>query len=107
MSNDPRNIFVDQRLGNDKASSDTSAKQAYDKMDVEDKKKMLTELVSKYQREGEGQLVQDILTTVIEQKATGQLNNDQLKQFASRILPMLNGEQKQRLQQLLDQLLQL
>ena len=64
-------------------------------------------LAAKYQREGEGQLVKDIINNVIEQKAAGKLSNEQLVQFANRVVPLLNGEQKQRLSELLSQLLKL
>ena len=64
-------------------------------------------LAAKYQHEGEGQLVKDIINNVIEQKAAGKLSNEQLVQFANRVAPLLNGEQKQRLSELLSQLLKL
>lgn len=67
----------------------------------------MKQLAEKYQREGEGQLVKDIVNTVIEQKARGQLTNDQLVAFAKRITPMLNADQRDRLNQLVEQLLKL
>ena len=124
MSKDPRNIFVDQRNGyteqptssgkssstdtkqtsNDSCatSSQTDAASTYEQR-VEQMKK----LAEKYQREGEGQLIKDIVNNVIEQKARGNLSNDQLVTFAKRVMPLLNNEQRTRLNELLQQLLQL
>ena len=64
-------------------------------------------LAAKYQREGEGQLVKDIVNSVLEQKAMGKLTNEQLVEFANRVSPLLNAEQKSRLGALLEQLLKL
>ena len=64
-------------------------------------------LASKYEREGEGQLVKDIVNNVIEQKARGTLSNEQLIAFAKRISPLLNSEQRSRLEGLLEELLKL
>lgn len=118
-NNDPRNMFVDNRQGytqqdepsgsptatpqEDTASSSGGTQsKSYDER-VEEMKR----LAAKYQREGEGQLVKDIINNVIEQKAAGKLSNEQLVQFANRVAPLLNGEQKQRLSELLSQLLKL
>ena len=67
----------------------------------------MKKLAEKYQREGEGQLVKDIVNSVIEQKAAGKLSNEQLVAFAKRVSPLINAEQKQRRNGLLEQLLQL
>lgn len=75
--------------------------------DYAEKVAEMKRLAEKYQREGEGQLVKDILNTVIEQKAKGQLTNDQLVAFAKRISPMLNADQRERLNQLVEQLIKL
>lgn len=112
MTNDPRNIFVNQRMGD---STNTAQQQkeeqphntGYNDMSVEDKKKVLSELASKYQKEGEGQLVRDIVANVIDQKAKGLLTNEQLQEFARRVTPLLNAEQKERLGGLLQQLIEL
>ncbi len=64
-------------------------------------------LAAKYQREGEGQLVRDIVNNVIEQKAAGKLTNQQLIAFANRVAPLLNTDQKQRLSELVEQLVKL
>lgn len=107
--NDPRNIFVNQRNGysetSQHADKQPQAKPSAD--DYETKVAEMKRLAAKYEREGEGQLVKDIVNNVIEQKARGQLSNDQLKAFANRIRPLLNGEQRQRLDGLLEQLLKI
>ena len=116
---DPRNIFVSQRqdyhhqqqpsgqqyqqTGQTSNSTPKTDPQAeYNRRVAE-----MKQLAEKYQREGEGQLVKDIVNTVIEQKARGQLTNDQLVAFAKRITPMLNVDQRQRLNELVEQLLKL
>ena len=129
---DPRNIFVSQRQGYQQATqqppqptqpqqgggaqgkggataggtADTqnpiNAQAQYEQRVAEMKR-----LAEKYQREGEGPLVKDILNTVIEQKAKGQLTNDQLVAFAKRVSPMLNADQRERLNQLVEQLIKL
>ena len=112
--NDPRNIFVNQRNG----YSDKSDDRQYDvrqqprqdarhteQSDYQSKVDEMKRLAAKYEREGEGQLVKDIVNNVIEQKARGQLSNDQLIAFANRVRPLLNGEQRTRLDGLLEQLL--
>ena len=119
---DPRNIFVNQRQGyysetqssqTKQPNTDTSTQQntgttqgtqqdEYAKR-VEEMKR----LAAKYEREGEGQWVKDIVNNVIEQKARGQLSNEQLITFAKRVSPLLNAEQRARLEGLLEQLLKL
>lgn len=75
--------------------------------DYEQKVAEMKRLAAKYQREGEGQLVKDIVNSVIEQKAAGKLTNEQLIAFAKRISPMLNAEQRTRLNGLVEQLVKL
>lgn len=75
--------------------------------DYEQKVAEMKRLAAKYEREGEGQLVKDIVNSVIEQKAAGKLTNEQLIAFAKRISPMLNAEQRTRLNGLVEQLVKL
>lgn len=116
--NDPRNMFVDNREGytQEEENKDNRSEQAqgeqHDSSGQKEKSynqrvEEMKRLAAKYQREGEGQLVKDIITNVIEQKAAGKLSNEQLVQFANRVAPLLNTEQKQRLSELLNQLLKL
>lgn len=75
--------------------------------DYEQKVRQMKELAAKYERAGEGQLVRDIVNNVIEQKAAGKLTNDQLIAFAKRVSPLLNAEQRTRLNGLLQELLKI
>lgn len=114
---DPRNIFVNQREQYSEQSStseqprreQTTAKQTKTDPQAEyaDKVEEMKRLAAKYEREGEGQLVRDIVSNVIEQKARGNLTNDQLVAFAKRVSPLLNTEQRNRLNGLLEELLKL
>lgn len=82
-------------------------KQTTSGADYETRVAEMKRLAAKYQREGEGQLVKDIVNNVIEQKAAGKLTNQQLIAFANRVAPLLNADQKQRLSELVEQLLNL
>ena len=116
---DPRNIFVNQRQGYSEKQSTTQqathtskAEQQSDakpnaQTEYEQRVEEMKRLAAKYEREGEGQLVKDIVNNVIEQKARGQLSNEQLIAFAKRVAPLLNAEQRGRLEGLLEQLLKL
>lgn len=119
QNNDPRNIFFNQRnerqQGQSQQSQQSQSQQGYQSQQsqqqgqqpYEERLEQMKKLAQKYQREGESQLVQDILNNVLEQKAKGQLSNDQLRAFAKRITPLLNGEQRQRLNDLVEQLVRL
>lgn len=105
---DPRNIFFNQRMQYDDTANKQSTTNTTDSSDsYQQKLDEMKKLAAKYQREGEGQLVKDILNNVLEQKAAGKLTNEQLLQFAKRISPLLNVEQKERLDSLVQQLLKL
>ena len=121
MSNnqDPRNIFINQRQEYSEPKQETAVKNDYQtsaktnssaskqKDDYADKVEEMKRLAAKYEREGEGQLVKDIVNNVIEQKARGNLTNEQLITFAKRVTPLLNAEQRARLNGLLEELLKL
>ena len=121
---DPRNIFVNQRheYSEKQRPSDTSnqtnsannpnskphnGSASNSQTEYERKVEEMKRLAAKYEREGEGQLVKDIVNNVIEQKARGTLTNEQLLAFAKRISPLLNAEQRSRLEGLVEQLLKL
>lgn len=114
---DPRNIFVNQREQYSEQPSPTAqTRQEQPKTtqaasstqdDYASKVEEMKRLAAKYEREGEGQLVRDIVNNVIEQKARGYLTNDQLIAFANRVSPLLNAEQRTRLNGLLEELLKL
>ena len=121
MSNDqdPRNIFVNQRQGYTEPQTRTEQTQTYTERpntqasgntsqdEYTRRVEQMRALAAKYEREGEGQLVKDIVNNVIEQKARGQLSNEQLIAFAKRVSPLLNAEQRSRMEGLLEQLLKL
>ena len=117
---DPRNIFVNQRQGysekqptseqrfeTPKEQQQNSTTQGSQQDEYTKRVEEMKRLAAKYEREGEGQLVKDIVNNVIEQKARGQLSNEQLIAFAKRVSPLLNAEQRGRLEGLLEQLLKL
>ena len=117
MSNnqDPRNIFVNQRQTYADPQGNASARPVQEKPneqrtatdDYASKVEEMKRLAAKYEREGEGQLVRDIVNNVIEQKARGNLTNEQLIAFAKRVSPLLNAEQRLRLEGLLQELLKI
>ena len=117
---DPRNIFVNQReqysekrepqpqrTYNTQQNTGGNTTQQSTENDYARRVEEMKRLAAKYEREGEGQLVKDIVNNVIEQKARGQLSNEQLIAFAKRVAPLLNAEQRGRLEGLLEQLLKL
>ncbi len=113
--NDPRNIFVNRRneYSEKQPQQETTRQNSRQtppqdaQNDYQSKVEEMKRLAAKYEREGEGQLVRDIVNNVIEQKARGQLSNEQLIAFANRVRPLLNGDQRQRLDGLLEQLLKI
>ena len=110
MNNDPRNYFYNQRNGANNQNSTTqqnSTTTATGDKAMDEKIRQMQMLAKKYEKGGESQLVRDIVSNVIEQKAKGQLTNDQLVAFAKKITPLLNAEQRQRLNALVDELIKL
>ena len=114
---DPRNIFVQQRQEYSEktatqqrtqpSSGQGNTAQGSQQEEIAKRVEEMKRLAAKYEREGEGQLVKDIVNNVIEQKARGQLTNEQLITFAKRVAPLLNAEQRSRLEGLLEELLKL
>ena len=113
-NDDPRNIFYNQRQS-EQEKEQVRTEQTPPKTNTagngektyEEKLAEMKRLAAKYEREGEGQLVKDILNNVLEQKASGNLTNEQLIAFVKRITPLLNAEQRERLNGLVEQLLKL
>lgn len=112
-ANDPRNIFVNNRenyeepqKNAEKTETETRQTQSQSS-NYEQRLNEMKRLAEKYQKEGENQLVKDIVNSVLEQKAKGQLTNEQLLTFTQRVSPLLNAEQKQRLDGLMQELLKL
>lgn len=67
----------------------------------------LKKIAEYYNEKGENQLIKDIFSNVIKQKANGSLSNEQISTFAKKVSPMLNSEQRDRLNGLIKQLLEL
>lgn len=108
MSNDPRNYFYNQRSNNaDTTTQQTNATANTSDKSIDERVRQMQALAKKYENGGESQLVKDIVANVIEQKAKGQLTNDQLVAFAKKITPLLNSEQRQRLNALVEELIKL
>ena len=108
MSNDPRNYFYNQRNNTaNTTKQQTNATANTGDKSIDEKVRQMQALAKKYEKGGESQLVKDIVSNVIEQKAKGQLTNDQLVAFAKKITPLLNAEQRQRLNALVDELVKL
>ncbi len=57
-----------------------------------------------YEGKSEEELLTDILRMAKENKANGTLSAEQLKDFEARVSPLLNAEQKERLQKVLGML---
>jgi hypothetical protein len=67
----------------------------------------LKEIAEYYNQKGENQLIRDIFANVIKQKAEGTLSNEQISAFAKKVGPLLTAEQRERLNSLVKQLLEL
>ena len=50
----------------------------------------------------EGELITEVFKIINEKKRNGTFNPDEIDQLASIIAPMLNDEQRQKMQQLID-----
>ena len=64
----------------------------------------IMQMLNYYDKNGEDKLVQDIFKNVSEQKRQGKLTNEQIFQFVKNVSSMLNASQKQRLDQLVQEL---
>ena len=65
------------------------------------------QMINYYNKNGQDKLVQDIFTNVANQKKQGKLTNEQIEQFAKNVTPMLNQTQKQKLTELVKQLVEI
>lgn len=64
----------------------------------------LKDSLSDYKDKSSREIYDDIKKMTRDNKAKGSLDNEKLNQFAKNVSPMLNGEQKQRLDMILKQL---
>ncbi len=67
----------------------------------------IMQMLNYYDKNGQDKLVQDIYTNVANQKKQGKLSNEQIEQFVKNVSPMLNQNQKQKLNELVQQLLKI
>ena len=64
----------------------------------------IMQMLNYYDKNGEDKLVQDIFKNVAYQKKQGKLTNEQIFQFVKNVSPMLNQNQRKRLDDLVEQL---
>lgn len=67
----------------------------------------IMQMLNYYDKNGQDKLLQDIYTNVSNQKKQGKLSNEQIKQFVKNVSPMLNLNQKKKLDELVEQLLEI
>ena len=67
----------------------------------------LISMASYYDKNGEDKLIKDIFKNVENQKRQGKLTNEQILQFVKNVSPMLNDNQKKRLNDLVNDLLKI
>ena len=67
----------------------------------------IMQMLNYYDKNGQDKLVQDIYSNVANQKKQGKLTNEQIEQFVKNVSPMLNQNQKQKLNELVQQLLKI
>ncbi len=67
----------------------------------------IMQMLNYYDKNGQDKLVQDIYKNVANQKKQGKLSNEQIEQFVKNVSPMLNQNQKKKLDELVKQLLEI
>lgn len=65
------------------------------------------QMINYYDKNGQDKLVQDIFSNVANQKKQGKLTNEQIGQFVKNVSPLLNAQQKQKLDDLVKDLLKI
>ena len=65
------------------------------------------QMINYYDKNGQDKLVQDIFSNVANQKKQGKLTNEQISQFVKNVSPLLNAQQKQKLDDLVKDLLKI
>lgn len=112
-TNDPRNMFFDQRkdinsakAATGKGDSDTTAKEKKEFREntavppTSQQINYIKNLAKYYDGKGEDQLIKDIYNNVKAQKESGKLTNAQIEQFAKTVSPMLSPSQREKLSEL-------
>ena len=59
-------------------------------------------LIDRFNGMSEGELITEVFKIINEKKRNGTFNPDEIDQLANIIAPMLNAEQRQKMQQLID-----
>ncbi|MBR2302842.1 MAG: hypothetical protein IKA42_03475 [Clostridia bacterium] len=67
----------------------------------------ILQMINYYDKNGQDKLVQDIFSNVANQKKQGKLTNAQIEQFVKNVSPLLNQNQKQKLNKLAKQLVEI
>ena len=67
----------------------------------------ILQMINYYDKNGQDKLVQDIFSNVANQKKQGKLSNAQIEQFVKNVSPLLNQNQKQKLNELVKQLVEI
>ncbi|MBE5748551.1 MAG: hypothetical protein E7344_02845 [Clostridiales bacterium] len=67
----------------------------------------ILQMINYYDKNGQDKLVQDIFSNVANQKKQGKLTNAQIEQFVKNVSPLLNQNQKQKLNELAKQLVEI
>ena len=67
----------------------------------------ILQMINYYDKNGQDKLVQDIFSNVANQKKQGKLTNAQIEQFVQNVSPLLNQNQKQKLNELAKQLVEI
>ena len=67
----------------------------------------IMQMLNYYDKNGEDKLIKDIFKNVENQKRQGKLTNEQILQFVKNVSPMLNDNQKKRLNDLVNDLLKI
>ncbi len=64
----------------------------------------LNEEIKKYEGKSEDAMMGDLLRMAKEQKQSGELNSNKIAEFRKNVWPMLNNDQKRKMQSMLDML---
>ena len=92
--NDFTNKVINENLSNEEKSTLDDLKGKYGD-DIDN-------LINKFNGMSEGELITEVFKIINEKKRNGTFNPDEIDQLASIIAPMLNDEQRQKMQQLID-----
>lgn len=98
MTGNDNNFFFNNNQANGNPTQPTQK-------DVASQAQTFKNLADYYSKNGQDKLIQDILANVRAQKARGTLDDEQLRRFAKTVSPMLSATQREKLEELLKQLM--